>query len=116
MPSLVEALQIILGKVTPLGVERVDLQHALGRVLAKDVTATRDMPHYDNSARDGFALRSACRLRTMLRANAVAMLPQEPSVVAAGEEVDVHLLRGDVAMLEELEGIESCDMKISLAE
>jgi len=58
MPSLVEALQIILGKVTPLGVERVDLQYALGRVLAKDVAATWDMPHYDNSARDGFALRS----------------------------------------------------------
>ncbi len=59
MPSLEEALRIILGKVTPLGVERVDLQSALGRVLAKDMTATWDMPHYDNSARDGFALASA---------------------------------------------------------
>lgn len=59
MPSIEEACQIILDKVAPVGVERVPLQSALGRVLARDVTAPWDMPHYDNSARDGFALRSA---------------------------------------------------------
>ena len=59
MPSLEEARQIICGKVTPLGMERVALQSALTRVLAKDVTASWDMPQYDNSARDGFALRRA---------------------------------------------------------
>ena len=59
MPSLEEARQIICGKVTPLGMERVALQSALDRVLAKDVTAPWDMPQYDNSARDGFALRRA---------------------------------------------------------
>ena len=47
----------------------------------------------------------ACKVHTMLRANAIAMLPKEPAVVAAGTEVDVHLLRGDLALLEDLEGI-----------
>jgi molybdopterin molybdotransferase len=59
MPSFEEARSIILGQVTALGVERVELLAALGRVLAEDVTAPWDMPLYDNSAMDGFAVRYA---------------------------------------------------------
>lgn len=38
-------------------------------------------------------------LRTMVNANAIALLPRERTTVAAGEEVEVHLLRNDVGML-----------------
>ena len=40
-------------------------------------------------------------LGTMLRANGIAVLPRDKTVFAAGEEVAVHLLHGDVGMLEE---------------
>lgn len=40
-------------------VERQPLSRALGRVLAEDVVATLALPGFDNSAMDGFALRSA---------------------------------------------------------
>jgi molybdopterin molybdotransferase len=40
-------------------------------------------------------------LRTMLRANGIAVLPKEKTVFSPGEEVAVHLLRGDVGMMEE---------------
>ena len=40
------------------GAERVSLRQALGRVLAEDVVAPIDVPAYDNSAVDGFALSS----------------------------------------------------------
>jgi molybdopterin molybdotransferase len=40
-----------------LPAEQVLLQHAFGRILAEDVTASRDQPHFANSAMDGFALR-----------------------------------------------------------
>jgi molybdopterin molybdotransferase len=40
-------------------------------------------------------------LKTLLRANGIAVLPKEKTVIAAGEEVGVHLLRGDVGMMEE---------------
>lgn len=40
-------------------------------------------------------------LKTLLRANGIAVLPKEKTVIAAGEEVAVHILRGDVGMLEE---------------
>jgi molybdopterin molybdotransferase len=40
-------------------------------------------------------------LKTLIRANGIAVLPKEKTVIAAGEEISVHLLRGDVGMMEE---------------
>jgi molybdopterin molybdotransferase len=57
--SVDEALTMVLETVHPLGVERVALLHALGRVLAQEVLSPRDIPGFDNSAMDGFAVRSA---------------------------------------------------------
>ena len=59
MISVDEALATVLGAVEPLGVERVPLLDALGRVLAQEVRSPRDIPGFDNSAMDGFAVRSA---------------------------------------------------------
>ncbi len=39
-------------------VERVDLREADGRVLATDIAAARDVPHYERAAMDGFAVRA----------------------------------------------------------
>ena len=52
------ALAEILASVEALGVERIHIQDALGRVLAADVVADRDQPPFDRSAMDGFAVRS----------------------------------------------------------
>jgi molybdopterin molybdotransferase len=59
MTSFEDARRIILAKVAPVGVERVALLDAVGRILAEDFTATCDMPPWDNSAMDGFAVKSA---------------------------------------------------------
>ncbi|MCU0973764.1 MAG: hypothetical protein MUF80_07400, partial [Burkholderiales bacterium] len=40
------------------GVERVALRAALGRVLAQDVVSPMRVPAHDNSAMDGYAVRS----------------------------------------------------------
>ena len=42
--------------MAPRGVERVDLEAALGRVLAADVVAPVDVPSFDRSNVDGFAV------------------------------------------------------------
>ena len=42
--------------LTPRGVERVPLDAALGRVLATDVLAPVDVPSFDRSNVDGFAV------------------------------------------------------------
>jgi len=45
--------------LSPLGVEDVPLAEALGRVLAADVVARVDVPSFDRSNFDGFAVRAA---------------------------------------------------------
>jgi len=40
-------------------VEQVPIRSALGRVLARDIVSTIDVPAHDNSAMDGFALRGS---------------------------------------------------------
>ncbi|WP_114471146.1 molybdopterin biosynthesis protein [Pseudorhodoferax soli] len=44
--------------LAPLGAETVALHAALGRVLAEDVVATVDVPGFDRSNVDGFAVRA----------------------------------------------------------
>jgi len=59
MISVEEALKTILGGCRPLGLEKVDILEACGRVIGEDVFAPRDIPSAANSAMDGYALRSA---------------------------------------------------------
>jgi molybdopterin molybdotransferase len=52
--------RLIIERVTPVAeVEQVPLDEALGRVVAADVAAIEDLPPFDNSAVDGFAVRYA---------------------------------------------------------
>jgi molybdopterin molybdotransferase len=57
--SVTDAQKCVLESVAVLGTEPVRLEQSLGRVLAEDVRANRDLPPYDVSAMDGYALRSA---------------------------------------------------------
>jgi len=64
MPSteftLAQALEQLVPELGPVaGVETVDLRTARDRVLAEDVASQVDLPPFDNSAMDGYALRSA---------------------------------------------------------
>jgi molybdopterin molybdotransferase len=54
-----EALAEILSHVRPLGPERVPILEALGRVLAEQIVSDIDIPPFDNSAMDGYAVRAA---------------------------------------------------------
>ncbi|MGC8856946.1 MAG: gephyrin-like molybdotransferase Glp, partial [Anaerolineae bacterium] len=57
--SIREARQRILNALQPVSTEILPLSACIGRVLAEDVSATTDLPPFDNSSVDGFALRSA---------------------------------------------------------
>lgn len=46
-------------RLDALGAETIDLTDALGRVLARDVVAEVDVPSFDRSNYDGFAVRAA---------------------------------------------------------
>jgi molybdopterin molybdotransferase len=53
-----EAANIIIDAIGALPDEQVTLLDALGRVAAAQVTSPIDLPHWDNSAMDGYAVRS----------------------------------------------------------
>ena len=60
LKALDEALAELLGRATPLaGSEAVSTFDADGRVLAQDVISALQVPPEDNSAMDGYAVRSA---------------------------------------------------------
>lgn len=54
-----EALAEILSHIQSLESEQIPIVDALGRVLAEEVISDIDIPPFDNSAMDGYALRSA---------------------------------------------------------
>ena len=56
--TLSDAREVVLSAVGPLAGETVLLHEALGRVLLEEVVADRAVPPRDNSAMDGFAVRS----------------------------------------------------------
>lgn len=53
------AQQRIFESITATDSESITLEKSLGRVLARDIRANRDLPPFDVSAMDGFAVRSA---------------------------------------------------------
>ncbi len=53
------ALEALLADVSALAAESIPLEAAGGRVLAEAVTAELDVPPFDNSAMDGYALHAA---------------------------------------------------------
>jgi molybdopterin molybdotransferase len=59
MMSFEEARETILSHVDRLETERVELLESLGRVTAEDIIAPFNLPSFDNSSMDGYAVRAA---------------------------------------------------------
>ena len=59
MISLEQAIEVVLSHVEPLGVERVSILDAIGRVAAEDLRSDIDVAPFPHSAMDGFALHAA---------------------------------------------------------
>ncbi|MDD2581517.1 MAG: molybdopterin molybdotransferase MoeA [Desulfuromonadaceae bacterium] len=85
MLSYEQARQVILENIAPAGVEQVDLVDAVGRVLVEDVVAPWDMPLWDNSAMDGYAVRRADCSRVPCKLKVTGYIPA--GATAEGIEV-----------------------------
>src|ERR1700735_2502511 len=68
LESVATAQRRLLEQVGVLAPEAISLDAALGRILAQTVTAQSDLPGFDNSAMDGYAVRAT----DMARASASA--------------------------------------------
>ena len=59
MITIDEALELVFDGLAPLGPERVPLADAEGRVAAEPALSAVDLPPFDRSAMDGYAVRAA---------------------------------------------------------
>lgn len=59
MMTVEEALRRLLGRLTKMEEEEVGIGESYGRILARDIVATCDMPPFDRSPLDGYAVRAA---------------------------------------------------------
>ena len=78
MLTVEEALEAILGRTRVLPEERVPLLAARNRILAEEVFADSDVPPFDNSAVDGYAVRAA---------DTRGAGPERPVVLVVKEEI-----------------------------
>jgi len=59
MISVADAIEIVLAQIQRLPTEEVDLAEARSRIVAEDVVADSDLPPFDRSQMDGYAIRAA---------------------------------------------------------
>lgn len=60
MITYAEALRLLLAQAKPIDeAETIPLMYSTGRILAEDVASPIDVPGWDNSQMDGYALRAA---------------------------------------------------------
>jgi molybdopterin molybdotransferase len=83
MLTVAEARARILNQVQPLSTETIALESAAGRVLARALTATEDIPPFVNSSMDGYAVR-ARDVALASRAHPVT-LPVSGDIPAGGD-------------------------------
>ncbi len=90
MLSVAETLRAVIAKVPRLGTETVPLAAARARVLAGDVIATRALPHFDNSAMDGYAARASELPGSLLLAGVSAAGAPHVGAIAEGSTIRIY--------------------------
>ncbi len=96
--SVADALGLILKNTpqTPRPVEEVSLEDAYGRVLAKDMLAPEDMPGFDRSTVDGYALKASDTFGATETSPSYLNVTHE---ILMGQEPDFELAPGNAAKI-----------------
>jgi molybdopterin molybdotransferase len=55
--TIEKALQLIYTNIKPTSIKILPIENVLGYILAQDVVATHNLPPFDNSAMDGYAVK-----------------------------------------------------------
>lgn len=94
--SVSAAQERLLSHFSTLGAETIELQHAVGRILASDIHSPTDIPPFANSSMDGFAVR-ATDIRPASRANPVCL--KVVYDIPAGTAASIQLASGEAARI-----------------
>ena len=95
MLSVAEARQRILSRFKPIASEILPLAKCGQRVLAEDIIAAEDLPLFDNSSMDGFALCAA----DTTQATASGVTLRVVADIPAGANTGVSLALGETARI-----------------
>ena len=87
--SIESARAAVASSCAPLPAEPVAVDDAAGRVLAGDVVAVADVPRFDNSAMDGFAVRSEASSGPLRIVDEARAGRPASSALAAGEAIRI---------------------------
>lgn len=86
MLTVADAIALMRQRITPVSLgENVALRHADGRVLSQDVIAQLNLPPFDNSAVDGFAVSF-----DDLKADDETRLPVSSRIIAGDSSIRAH--------------------------
>ena len=87
--SIEEAQELVLRHVEPVPSETVPVDASVGRVLSDSATSTIDLPPFDSSAMDGFALRSEDTPGTLPVSHRIAAGAPAERGLAPGEAMGI---------------------------
>lgn len=96
MISVEEALERILDKINILDIEEKQLLDCIGQVIAEDIYAPFNLPNYDNSVMDGYAVR-AIDIKGANRENPVVL--SITGKIIAGMVSDLKVNYGEAVMI-----------------
>jgi len=96
MYSVAEARERILSHFQPVATETISLIASANRVLAVDIAAAHDLPVFDNSSMDGFAIRAA---DSTSAAPASRVTLRVVADIPAGSTPKVALAKGEAARI-----------------
>ncbi len=83
--TIEKAFELIYTNIKPKSHKIIPLEEALGYVLAEDIYATHNLPPYDNSAMDGYAVKVEDSNKTV----------KVVCTIFAGDDVNKELLHGE---------------------
>jgi molybdopterin molybdotransferase len=96
MLSVAEARERILSHFKPVAIESLSLVACAGRVLATDIAAATDLPLFDNSSMDGFAIRAADSSDAAAASRVTLRVVAD---IAAGSSPAISLAAGQAARI-----------------
>jgi molybdopterin molybdotransferase len=92
MLSVAEARELILARIHPVQSTAIPLQEASGRILAGPIIAEIDLPSFDNSSVDGFAV---CFEDVVSASRENPITLSVVGDIPAGTNVEIKLKRGE---------------------
>jgi molybdopterin molybdotransferase len=95
MRPLPEMRAAVLSSVPRLGSETIPYEQAVGRILAEPLVSPENVPHFENSAMDGFAVRSVDTAQPGAVLEVLADVPAgQVAEVAVGEGQAIKIMTG----------------------